>query len=319
MPIFSLCSNVGANTGPIACDKRRGIPENLLVGGKAFTPVEYASQAAFQAAMIAAINLPNGDSDKIYPFPIIQNVTDNTEENTVGTTGKGFRMILKEGKPAYAFGVLVGSTLEKNLRKFNNQIVPVFVLDNARDVDGMLDGSNNFVGQQALIFVDGKPYSNGNDVDSEYTNVEVSFLSATDFFDNYAFIKTTFTSAALEGLVDAGLYEAAAPTSNVYQIGAKALTPELGSMYSFFDKYQDELADDALWIAETGTDFGTTLAITAVAKNVTLKSWAVTFDSTAHTALPSDAEIRVRWVGPADLLAAGVRGLESVPVIVVKP
>lgn len=318
MPIYSLCGGVGANVGPISCDKRRGIPEVLTLGGKVFEPADYANATTFQAAFTAAINLANGDPDKLYPFPLIQNITDNTEENTVGTTGKGFRMILKEGKPAYTFGVLAGSTQEKNMRKFNNQIVPAFIFDNARDIEGMLDGSANFVGYPVLIFCDGKPYSDGNTVDNEYTNVEVSFLSATDFFDNFAFIKTTFTAAALEGLIDGTLYEAGAIAAGVAKIGVKVVTPELGKVYSLYTKYATELADDALWEAGTGTGFATDLPVTAVAGNAA-GYWDVTLDNTAYTALPSGTKIQVRLKNPTILLAAGVRGVEGIAVIITKP
>lgn len=318
MSQFSICGGVGANTGGVACDKRRGIPEVLTLGSKAFAPEDYADAATFQAAFLAAINLATGDPDKLYPFPLIQNITDNTEENTVGTTGKGFRMILKEGKPAYTFGVLAGSTQEKNMRKFNNQIVPVFIFDNARDIDGMLDADNNFVGHQALIFCDGKPFSDGNTVDNEYTNVEVSFLSAEDFFDKFAFIKTTFSAAALEGLIDGTLYEAAASADEVYKIGMKVVTPELGKTYSMYTRHADGLADEALWVAKTGTNFGTTLAITSVAKDDTNGCWTVTFDETAYAALTGGAKIQLSLVSPTALLAAGVRGVEGVPVILTK-
>lgn len=318
MAQYSICGSSGGNTGSISCDKRRGIPEVLTLGGKVFEPADYANATAFQAAFTAAINLANGDPDKLYPFPLIQNITDNTEENTVGTTGKGFRMILKEGKPAYTFGVLAGSTQERNMRKFNNQIVPVYIFDNARDIDGMLDTDGNFVGHQALIFCDGKPYSDGNTIDNEYTNVEVSFLSAADFFDNFAFIKTTFSAAALEGLIDGTLYEAAAAVAEVFQIGLKVVTPELGKVYSLYSKYADELADDALFVAGTGTNFATPLAIASVAKNDVTGCWTVTFDDVTFTALPAGTKIQLKLVSPTLLLAAGVRGVEGIPVILTK-
>lgn len=318
MPALSLCGTLGANTGPISCDKRRGVPVVPMIGGKAFTPAEYADSTTFQAALIATINLPNGDPDKIYPFPQIQNVTDNTEENTTGTTGLGFQMILREGKPIYTFGVLVGSALEKQLRKFNNQIVPVWIFDNAADVCGTQNSEGNFVGTDALIFTEGKPYSDGNSIDTEYTNVTVSFLSAIDFFDNFAFVKTSFNTTALEGLLDATLYQAAVPAANVFKIGAKVKTAQLGGDINLYDKYADELAVAALWKAATGVGFPTAQTITSVAKDDALKCWTVTYDSVTFNALPANAQIQQKWDTPAVLLAAGVRGLESIPVIVTK-
>lgn len=318
MPILSLCGSVGANTGPIACDTRRGVPKVLMLGGASYDSTDYATQAAFQAALLASINLATGDSGKIFPFPEIQNVANNTEANTTGATGLGFQFILREGKPAYTFGVIVGSNLEKQLRAFNNSIVPVFVFDSNGNVWGKLDADGNFVGTQALIFVAGKPFSDGNSVDTEYTNVSVSFLSASEFFDDAAFVKTTFNITNLEGLLDATLYEFGANVDNVHKIGAKVVNTQLGADQNLFTKYATELASSSLWEAHTGANFSTSLALTSVAADNTNKVWTVTFDSTAYLALTDGDDIRVRLKDPATLLAAGVRGIESIPVIVNK-
>lgn len=318
MPILSLCGNVGANTGPIACDTRRGVPKVLMLGGASYDSTDYATQAAFQAALLASINLATGDSGKIYPFPEIQNVANNTEANTTGATGLGFQFILREGKPAYTFGVIVGSNLEKQLRAFNNSIVPVFVFDSNGNVWGKLDADGNFVGTQALIFVAGKPFSDGNSVDTEYTNVSVSFLSASEFFDDAAFVKTTFNITNLEGLLDVTLYEFGSNVDNVHKIGGKVVNTQLGADQNIFTKYATELASSSLWEAHTGATFSTSLALTSVAADNTNKVWTVTFDSTAYLALADGAQIRVRLKDPATLLAAGVRGVESIPVIVSK-
>src|SRR5581483_9891962 len=319
MPILSLCGNVGANTGPISCDTRRAVPKVLMLGGASYDSTDYATQAAFQAALLASINLATGDATKIFPFPEIQNVANNTEANTTGATGLGFQFILREGKPAYTFGVIVGSKLEKQLRAFNNSIVPVFVFDSNGNVWGKLDADGNFVGTQALIFVAGKPFSDGNSVDTEYTNVHISFLSASEFFDDAAFVKTTFNITNLEGLLDATLYETAAHASNVYKIGAKVINTQLGADQNLYTKYATELGSASLWEAHTGTTFSTTLALTSVAGDSTNKGWTVTTDTKAYAALASGTQIRFRLKDPATLLAAGVRGIESIPIIVTKP
>jgi len=317
MPILSLCSKTGANVGPVSCDTRRAAPAVIILGGKAFSPAEYANNAAYEAALLEAINLENGNSEKMYPFPEIQNTVNNTEANTEGTTGSGFKMILREGKPVYTFGVIVGTNLEKQMRKFNNKIVPVTVFDKNKNSWGKLDIDKNFVGTDALIYVSPKPYSDGNSVDTEYTLVTVSFLSMADFADDAAFVPTTFSISNLEGLLDAKL-RVISNASNVYKIAVEFENAQLGGNVNFYDKYATELASAALWRSFTGAALATPLTITSVAADAALKAFTVTLDTTAYAALSAGAKILLDLETPPVLLAAAVRGIEGDPVIITK-
>jgi hypothetical protein len=318
MAIISLCGNVGANTGPIACDTSRGVPKVLILGGAEFTPDQYASSEAFKEALLEAVNLPNGDAGKMYPFPEIQNVVNNTEANTTGTTGLGLQLILREGRPAYTFGVLIGTNLEKQLRKFNRRVVPVMVFDDAGNTWGSLTSTKNFKGTNALIYVSGKPFSDGSSVDTLYTNVSISFTSAADFFDYAAFVNTDFNVNELEGLLDATLYEAVENTANAYKIGVVYENAQLGGNINLYDKYGADLAVAALWKAYSGTALATPLTITSVAVDAALKAYTVTLDSTAYSALGSLAKIKLQLDTPAALQAGDVTGIESVPLILTK-
>lgn len=317
MAIFSLCGNVGANTGPILCDISRGVPKVLILGGAEFTPSEYATSEAFKEALLERINLANGDTEKMYPFPEIQNVVNNTEANTTGTTGLGLQLILREGRPAYTFGVLVGTNLEKQLRKFNRQIVPVMVFDDGGNTWGGLTAVKNFKGSNALIYVSAKPYSDGSSVDTLYTNVSVSFTSL-DMVDNAAFANTDFNVNELEGLLDATLIENTPNTTNVYHIKPVYQNAQLGGDLPLADKYGADLAVVGLWKAYTGATLSTPLTITSVALNAAAKDYTVTFDSTAYTALAALAKIKLQLDTPANLKAADVVGIESVPLILTK-
>jgi hypothetical protein len=318
MAIISLCGNVGANTGPIACDISRGVPKVPILGGAEFTPSQYATSEAFKEALLEAVSLANGDAGKMYPFPEIQNVVNNTEANTTGTTGLGLQLILREGRPAYTFGVLIGSNLEKQLRKFNNQVVPVMMFDANGNVWGSLTAAKNFKGANALIYVSGKPFSDGSSVDTLYTLVTMSFTSAAEFFDYAAFVNTDFNVNELEGLLDATLSTAADNTANAHKIKVAYQNSQLGGDLNLYDKYSAALADEALWEAFTGAALATPLVITSVAADPTLKAFTVTFDSTAYTALGALAKIKLQLVTPTDLKAADVVGIESVPLIITK-
>jgi hypothetical protein len=82
---FSLCGNVGANTGAIKCDRRRGIPKKIIIGSAEFDSNDYASSSAFDAAFLAAFKLATGDPDKLYPFPEIVGVADKADANKEAT------------------------------------------------------------------------------------------------------------------------------------------------------------------------------------------------------------------------------------------
>lgn len=318
MPVLSLCPKVGANTGPIACDVNRGMPQVMIIGGKTFAPADYATSDTFQAAFLEAITLGNSDSNKLYPFPEIVNVVNNTEADTTGTTGTGVVLKLRDGRPAYTFGVLVGSNLEKQLRKFDGATVPVFIFDDKSNVWGSVDAAGNFKGNRARIGVTGKPFDDGNSIDTAYTTVTVSFISLKQFVDFAAFVNTDFDASELEGLYDIAILEAAAHASNVYKLSPEYVNSQLGANLKMYDQYEDELAVAALWKAFSGASLTTPLAITSVAKDTALGAYTVTLDTTAYAALPALSKIKITLDEPPALKAGGVIGIEAVPLIVTK-
>lgn len=318
MSVISLCGGVGSNTGPIDCDQSRGVPKVPMFGSGKFAPIDYANSAAYQAALIIKINLATGNPEKMYPFPEIQNVVNNTEANTTASTGLGLQLILREGKPGYTFGVLIGSTLEKKLRKFNNKVLPMQMFDSNGNVWGHLDLDSNFVGDKVKVFCTGKPWSDGNGVETEYTLVTVTYINASEFYDYSAFVPTSFNISNLEGLVDVNL-SVLSNSTNAYKIQGIIKVDQLGADQYIENTYPTQLASASLWEAKTGANFTTALTITSVADAAADDAHLVTFDSTAYTALASGAKIKLKMVDPPALLAADIRGIESVFVIITKP
>jgi hypothetical protein len=317
MAVISLCGSVGGNTGIIKCDTARGKPLVMLIGGATFAPSDYATSAAFKAALLAAVQQQTGSSIKLYPFPAFEGAAPNTEANKTATTGYGTTYILSEGRPAYTFDIFTGTNTEKNLRKFNKAIVPVFIFDDLGNVWGKIDASGKFAGINAQIFVTGAGFSDGSALSP--VKVNVNFTSASDFFDYAAYVNTDFNTSDLEGLLDATLTEVAAHTSNAYKIGVVIKNASLGNDVNLYDTYGDALADSTLWYAKNATT-GATIAITTVAKDTTLEAWTVTLDSTIFAALSANAPIKIGLVAPAALAVAGkdVTGIEGLPILVKK-
>lgn len=301
--LINFCGSVGANTGVIDCDTKRGNPKVLLIGGASFDSSDFATSAAFKTALLAAVALATGDSGKVYPFPEITGAAANTEANKEGTTGYGVKRTLAEGRPAYTFDIEPGTNTEKQLRKFNKAIVPVFILDDNGNVWGKLDADGNFVGVKAELFVSGTPFGDGNAINN--SKVAVNFQSAADFYDFAAFVNTDFNSSDLEGLLDATLSTLVAPTGNAHKIGAKVVNASLGNDVNMYDYYADELAATSAWTGETAA--GATVAPTTVVKDTALKGWTVTFGV---------AVALINLASPSVLAGLDVTGIEGVELSV---
>jgi len=314
---FSLCGSVGANTGVIKCDRRRSIPKKVIIGSASFDSNDYASASTFDAAFAAAFILATGNAGKLFPFPEITGVTDKTEASKESTLGAfGPKVTLVEGKPAYEFDVVAGTTLEKFLRRFNGQQVPAFIVDDSNAIWGKLDANDNFVGCDVLVYV--TPHKFGDGANGQTTKVSISFVSAGDVYDSAAFIETGLSISDMEGLLDVTLAEYAAHASNVHKIKGFVETSSPGVVINLADSFTTELASASAWTAKTGANYSTPLTITSVAYNIGNKGWDITFDSTEYTALSSGAKIKINLADPTTLDGLDVTGVEGVAVIATK-
>lgn len=312
---FSICGVGGANTGAIKCDRRRSIPKKIIIGGAEYQAADYASQSVFDAAFLADFKLAAGSSTKLFPFPEITGVTDKTEASKESTLGAfGPKVTLIEGRYAVEFDVIAGVTLEKQLRKFNGQQMPVFILDDSNALWGKIDSNGVFSGCDALIFT--TPHKFGDGANGQTTKVSISFVSAADTYDSAAFVETGLSGSDMVGLLDAEVSKIS-NASNIYEMGIEIETAGAGVSLNVYDNFSTELANASLWkatVVATGVDH----TITSVAANATTKGWTVTLDSTQYTALAAGAKVQIELVDPAALDAADVVGIESVATIVTK-
>jgi hypothetical protein len=100
---LSLCGVLGSNTGPIDCDVTRGNPANIMFGSSIFTPANQASNATLKAAFIDRMTRASGDSQKLFPLPVIQGTTDKGTAAKTGTYGYGLEAKLLRSRPGYEF------------------------------------------------------------------------------------------------------------------------------------------------------------------------------------------------------------------------
>lgn len=312
---LNLCGSTGDNTGEVDCDIIRGNPVKIAPGGATFSPSDYADQTTMDAAILGKLILPTGNSQKLYPFPVIQGTTDQTEAAKTGSLGYGLKIKLLRSKPGYEFDVLAGTALEKRLIAFDGQIVPLLILDDKSQFAGVKDSNAIFKGANYLIGVEPRPY--GDAQNPKTTKITISIVDTADFTENAYFYKTALASSNIVGLKNVILSEPQAHASNVYKVKMKIPTSLLNGDLDIWDDYGALIAA-LTFTAGTGTNYGTSLAITSVAADNTLKALTVTLDSTAFTALSAGAKIKLTPPTPATLDAADVTGVELFPIILTK-
>jgi len=311
---LSLCAKSVANTGVIQCDVAPGIPAFFMVwNGSA--KIEDIQGSQFQAFLEANSKLSKNDINKIFVFPIIQDITDATEANKEGTLNQGFKTILLEGKPAYTYKVFAGQSTVPQLRKFNNQSVRTLTMDTNMRAWGVRS-TDNYVGAQAKIFTGGLKFATGQNVEEGVATISISYLAASELNDDAAFGEVD-SAAGIVGLLDANIFYIS-NVGNVFEIGVSVPTAEIGESISLYDTYSVELEAAALWSAKTGANFTVDLPIITVAKNDALSAWTITFDPTAYGLLGTNAKIELSLAPPPDLDAADIDGIEGVPVILTK-
>lgn len=312
---YSLCGTSVGNTGVVACDASFDIPQQFYVwnGSKAISAV---TGAAFQTFLEASSRLSKNDPDKVFPFPSIQDITDNTAADTTGSLNQGYTQTLIEGKPSYTYKVFANQAQVKNLRKFNGQNVRIVTRDKSKHGWGVKSGVN-FVGAQAKIKVNGLRLPTGQNIEAGVVTISISYLEATEMYDDAIFGDIT-SSSNIKGLVDVTLTEVS-HVSNAYKIGLSIETAKLGEPFNVLDQYSATLASAALWVAKTGATYSTTMTITSVTYDATTGTEIVTFDSTLFTALASGAKIKLNLAAPAVLDAADVVDTEGIAIIITKP
>lgn len=321
----NLCSVQGGNTGGVLCDTKRKRPKKILAGGKEFTSSEYADSATLMAAIIAACKLPTGNASKLFPFPEIFEVAVTTPQSTTGNLAHGPVRRLVKGKPAYTYSVEIGQLEYQKLLAFDGKTLPVFTFDDTTNMwgyrgiaDNNTPNTNVWKGEMAYITIEGNGFEDGTNAATGVCIISISYLSVDDFEKRGTYASLPDLSAGdLVGLKDVMLSEPAAHSTNVYKIKATIPMPKLGGDLNIYDEFGAGLAA-LTWTAFTGATYSTSLTITSIAVDATLKCLTVTFDSTAYTALSGGATIKLVPPTAAVLDAADITGIEIGYIILTK-
>jgi hypothetical protein len=314
---LSLCSTSVTNTGELACDKSKGVLQKLFLFNGSIAEADYTTAQELFDKLVANSKLSKSDANKIFVLNEVQDIARNSESNTEGTLGLGFKTIIREGRPAYTAKIFGGADLLSRLRTFNNQTVRILEYDANGVVWGTLSGTD-FKGYQAKIFFSGGEIATGQNVEEGVIDVQVSILSVSEYKNNpvYVAIPDTANIEDVVPLVDVTM-AFVSNSSNVHQISMKIAGANLIEDYNIYDDYMDAI-DALTFTAQSGV--GTTpisLPITSIVKNATLSTLAVTYDNTAYGTAVSN--LKLIPPTPATLDAADVTGIELLPLTYAKP
>jgi len=315
--MYSLCSTSVSNLGQQECDKSKGVLQKFAIDNGVVAAADYVSPAAFHAKLIAKSKLSKTAAEKLFILPEIQEITDASEANKEGSLNLGYKAVLMEGKPSYKFKFFGGADLLKRCKSFDNQVVRI----REYDANGVWWGTKigtDSKGYQAKLFFTGGKLATGQAVEEGVIECTVSILSVAEYYANSYWVETT-SSENIEDiapLIDVALTNIS-HTTNVWKIGMYIPGSNLVGPYNIYDTYGTVIGG-LTFTAATGTSFGTSLAITTVAVDATLKCLTVTFDSTAFTALSAGTIIKLIPPTPATLDTAGVANTELLPIFLTK-
>lgn len=313
---LSLCGQSVDNTGGLSCDKSRGVIKKLFVFNGSFEDGQYDTAQEFFDNLVANSLLSKSNSNKVFVFPEAQDVADSSEANKEGSLGLGFKTVLIEGKPSYVIKFFAGSDELKRFRTYNNKTIRLVEYD-ANSTAWVYKTGTSVKGFQAKVFFTGNKVATGQNVEEGVVTCTISILSTSEYFDNCKWVDLSdFNIEDVKALIDVPMAYVSNVT-NVHQISMKIPGSDLIAPFNIYDDFMD-LIDALTFTAFSGAgDPATSLAITSIVKNATLKTLAVTYDNTAYGT--ATGNIKLVPPTPATLDAADVTGIELLSVTYPKP
>src|SRR4051812_17027846 len=108
--MINICATLGGNAGQGDYDVRMGRPKYILpTRSKVFAAADLVDLATFKAALLAAMLLTRDDFNKVFCFPLMRVVDDNTAEATTQSLADGYEEVLNESVPKYTLQSTAGT------------------------------------------------------------------------------------------------------------------------------------------------------------------------------------------------------------------
>lgn len=304
---INVCATLGGNLGRPGCDVRMGrIKFLLLTTGKQFTAEQIASSEAFQDALQESMLLENSSSTKVFAFPEMRDVTNNSGDPATGTLADGYEEVLNEALPKYLAKSTPGVCVQQAMASFNGWPGRFYFIDENNIFWFIVTTAGG-----AKAFTCGYLYTNPpapkGSGDVQTANTRLTFGSINELKSNVGALKLDFDVSSLVNVQDVELYDAedenvSGSLNNTFLIGAKTVC-EGTDLYTT----HSALLTAARWRAYTAA--GDAIAITSVTP--TGGYWQVVLNSAAYNALAEGTVFYIDLVAPATLAAAGIDGIEA--------
>lgn len=310
---FQLCGATGKNTAAVKCAIYPDKLQTIAIWGGDLTSSEYDTADHAKTALLADSKLPKTDANKLFMLPLRVNIENKKGTNTEQSFSNGVKIVALEGLPGYRFSYFTSMQLTQALRPFNNKVVTIVCQDIKQRAWGTFDGSNKFIGRQAILFFEGLDHPD----DASAGGVgyfTVAFLDAIENYDNAVFVDCGFNfQTTLKTLLEVQAYESAASVSNVLTIGGKVDVANIGHPMDVFPDLKTTLFSTAADWTVTNLQTGAAVTITTLANGV------LTLNSSAYSALASGDKLLVATIAANLLDAASIPGIEVIPFIHTKP
>jgi hypothetical protein len=262
---LSILGSNASNVGLILGDVSKGVIKNIAIFGGKIAAANYADASTLETFLAAASKKARSDDGKLYWLPEVQNFEDRSEQNTTGALNLGPTVMLKEGKKGYEIRVDGTSEFCKQLRKWNNKTIAILEYDSNGKLWGRRSGTD-FYGYTAKIFTNQMGVASGQAPEEGIVTFTISFMSSTEYGDYSKCLNLTSVDTSIFRVQnDAPFTVGASNVSNVYKLNWRIELGEIGKYYDILEKFATEIGtDDSLFEAHTGTNYGTSLAITSV-------------------------------------------------------
>lgn len=303
------CGTTGGNTGiPDCAVMIKNWKYGFLVPLSFAVPAaSLISESAFLTYMQAAAQEDN-PSQRIYPLPPIEAVTDNTEEPVSETIG-GTAFFVRDGKYNLTARYVKGGNCVSNaLRKFNNGNYALIGVDGAGLVFGTRVGAADELRGIPLDNFNARAFRFATDSTISNYSFNVVF-DAAYINEGLAFVQTNLADMlGVTGLQNITLSLVAPRTTNTFTVQAKAGCAGI----NLYDLYATELADVTNYEV---TRNGLVVAITSVATAPGSKGFLFTLNASDPNYNAAGPFV-VSGAGVSALVANDVDGYEILPLAI---
>lgn len=194
---FNNCGQNTAVTG-VSCDADIAAPARPFVTKSSFQ-YDTFDKANSEADQIAAITAEN-----VFPFPLIEEFADNSEEDTSYTSPiNSIKRLVRYGKTVHQYSFVFNPSLHRRLQSFNNNTMRYYYADLKNNIIGTSPDDVVFKGFECLISVKKWVDSTGDNL--AFSIVEFTMLSNAERELQVAAFPASFDAKGLEGVIPSKL------------------------------------------------------------------------------------------------------------------